>query len=221
LVAVVFDWDGTIVDSIPAFVESLNDFCMERLGVNPEISAGNFPSNVGKHTHDEIRRIAEDAGKRLSDEELSKLYDEYYEISSQASDEAPVFPDVPVALQQLNDEGYMLFISSWWDERRLKKLVKAKPFSNLFTLVLGTRGRNFTKGPAHIRYLQSRFSITPKETAWIGDGPIDIKVGRECDCYTIGRIGTLTEGQLLSLGAHRAVKDFRALPDILLGLISP
>jgi len=218
LVVVIFDWDGTIVDSMPLFLKTLQAFAAKYFNVSAETAKEVYYRNIGGSLEEIFRQIAILSDRDIPKEKISgitqRVARSYYKEFLEKSKSVPVFPDVPGVLSELKSRSYDLCISSGGFKSALVHGAKAKGLYYLFTFILGSR-RGFSKGEDHFNFIAKKLFLRPTEMAFVGDGTYDMEVGKSYGCFTIGRIDLLDENTLRSAGADVVVRDFQSLPRII------
>src|SRR4051812_25349060 len=97
---ILFDLDGTLVDTAPDIVRLLNRLLHEE-GL-PALPFGEARNLIGDGARPLIERGFRRAGAELSDSRLSELVDRFFPIYvEQMADESRPFPGVPEALTAL------------------------------------------------------------------------------------------------------------------------
>jgi len=214
LVAVVFDWDGTIVNSSPLALENFLVFAVKYFGVEENTAKKAFLEDLGD-TFKPFFRLAALSNRELSAEETyeiaNKTVDSFYEKRRHA----PMFADVPAALSKLKEYGYDLCVSSGSHQAAVIHDAKARGLDHYFTFILGTKDSTFRKGGPHFSFISEKLSIKPRNMVFVGDGSYDMKASKNYGCFTIGRIDVLDEESLLASGADVAIRDFSSLPKII------
>ena len=215
MIVIIFDWDGTIVDSMRLALKEFQDLAKEYFGVDAKSTHEVYRRTAGGPPQGEMwRQIISLSKRKIEKKQIDKIAEEMDELMYQTFlkgyEEKTVFNEVPQVLSELKKNGYELCISSGGAEPVLKRDAKAKGLDHFFTFILGSRD-GFRKGKEHFDFISKKFNVEPKEMVFIGDGPYDMKVGKEYGCFTIGRIGTLDRKTLLDSGADTVLKDFQQL----------
>jgi len=211
LIAVVFDWDGTLSNSMPGVLEAFGNFSMEHFGIDPNKAKETMLKHLGEKLSAHLLRITALANQELSDRELDGLVRKCDTLGIKKIMAACLFPEVRDVLSELKDRGYELCVSSGMIQDQLLRVVKSKGIDNYFKFILGTR-ENFHKGVAHFNFISEELSTKPKQMVFVGDGPYDMKVGRNYGCFTVGRVDQIDAETLLSAGANAIINDLQQLP---------
>jgi pyrophosphatase PpaX len=174
---VLFDLDGTVVDSGAIILASMRHATREVLG--------------SEHTDDELMQAvggpgleaqlgAFDAGRV---DELVRVYREHNEPLHDTLEACAGMEDV---LVQLHEEGRRLGVVTA-KRRATVELAFAKvPLAHLFeTVVGGDETEKHKPDPEPLLLAAQRMSADPKETAYVGDSPFDVGAAKAAGMYAI------------------------------------
>lgn len=168
--AVVFDMDGTILDTL----EDLRD------SVNAALAWGGFAAR----TTEEIRSFVGNGATRLieravpagiDDGQVGKVlayYRAYYEAHAQIKT-AP-YPGIQELLENLRAQGVMLAVVSNKPDAAVKKLA-AHYFPHVFHAAVGARdGVPVKPSPESVWAALERLDVPAVESVYVGDSDVDI-----------------------------------------------
>jgi len=173
----VFDWDGTVVDSLSAKARHAADLLAPLLGVGAAAAEDSYRRNSGVARRLLFDRIAEDlAGRRLAQEEFQRLSAAFTALNLERIPVAP-YPGAEPALHELAARGVRLAVSSAAPADDLDPRVRRSGLLPLFEFVLATRP-GFAKGNEHIAYLCERWSVPAAEVLVVGDEVADAALAR-------------------------------------------
>lgn len=169
---IVFDWDGTLVDSTHAIVESIQS-AAEDAGL-PIPSAEASRGIIGLELHRAIATLFEDAT------EAQILYlAERYRYHFLVRDHAiPMFEGVAAAMEELVEEGFMLSVATGKTRRGLDR---AMATTQLHPHFLASRCADecFSKPhPQMLQELMDELGVLPERTLMIGDTAYDLQMAR-------------------------------------------
>lgn len=202
---VVFDFDGTLVDSMTDFARIASRIMAHCFGCDPEWAHNKYRETSGLPFPYQIEKIfpGDQRNKKAVEEFVSEklsLYQSY-----------PFYEDVEPALSWLKSNDLKLAISSNNDEGLIRR--KIKPLEAYFDKIFGFHD-GFLKGKAHFDRIKEELNCSEKEVIFIGDSLNDARVARENNIPFIGRIGTFSEQDFINQGiAMAAVSDFLSLKD--------
>jgi phosphoglycolate phosphatase len=169
---IVFDWDGTLVDSTHAIVESIQG-AAEDAGL-PVPSAVAARGIIGLELHRAIATLFPDASEAqiLS---LAERYRYHFLVRDHA---IPMFEGVAEAIAQLADEGFMLSVATGKTRRGLNRAMTA---TELHAHFLASRCADecFSKPhPQMLHEIMDELGAIPERTLMIGDTSYDLQMAR-------------------------------------------
>ncbi len=192
--AVIFDLDGTLIDSAVVILGIINKIRDERgypaifmPGLRPHLSKG------GR------RLVAESLGEAREDpEDDLQLFRDYYATAVQG--EEIVFQDVKVLLATLKDMGFRLGICTNKPSHLCDQALVQTGLNAYFDSVI-TAGEALPSKPDPTAYLQCcrELEVHPRETILVGDSEVDRDTALACGAhfilvtygYPIGAIETI------------------------------
>lgn len=175
---VLFDLDGTIVDSGWMILESFRHATATVLG--REIPDEVLLARVGSgHLEDQMREFDADRAMELAD-----AYRQHY---APLHSELEAFPGMLDLLQRLDGEGRKLGIVTAKRHDIVELAFEALGFRDLMDVVVGSdaapRGKPY---PDQILLALERLDAEPDDTAYVGDAPFDIAAAKAAGVHAIG-----------------------------------
>lgn len=128
--AVLFDLDGTLVDSAPTITAAIAA-TLERFG-RPVPSPQELRRFVGPPIHVGFRQLA-----GVPDDELATVVTSYRATYAERMLEAPVFPGVEAVLAALQGAGVPLAVATSKPEPHAERILRARGLTQYFTCVRG------------------------------------------------------------------------------------
>lgn len=177
---IMFDFDGTIVDSMPFLENNAVYLLTNSYGFSTEEAQKSYRETTGLPFIQQMEIIApkKDNGKIVTEFEKMKLERIF---------EQQLFADSCVVLRELKRRGYKLGISSGTIESIITNYLK-KHGLNMVDDILGWRP-GFEKGTDHFKFVKSKYNYSSSEIIFIGDSLHDLKRAKMNDIYFIGRKG--------------------------------
>ncbi len=167
---VVFDLDGTLVDSIADIANAANRMLTDQ-GLTP-LPQDTIRSFVGNGLPKLVERVIDHCGiDRDRHPELTQLTLRHY--NAVACDQTAVYPGVPEALEQLRAMGCTLGVCTNKPEEPARHVLDALNLSQYFDVVFGGDSLNTRKpDPAH---LHASFEALPDTgpRIFVGDSEVD------------------------------------------------
>ncbi len=172
--AVLFDLDGTLLDTLPGLAASVN--AVLRAHAEPERSLEEVRAFVGNGVRKLIARAAKGGEDRPDYAELLADYRAHY-LAHAAEGSAP-YPGIPELLAALRARGVKLGVVTNKDEDAARSLME-KFFPGAFDVVRGgNAGRPPKPDPATPRAALEALGVRPEEALYVGDTSVDAETAR-------------------------------------------
>lgn len=173
LKAVLFDWDGTLVDSLPAVLASYHDATSAILGrIYPDGS-------------DELRiilpmRIDESMGRVAESPEMKgaliEAYRAAYRLHSQTKGRA--FEGSRAVLEDLHERGLRVGVVTSKGEERFRSDAEGYGLADLVDEAVTAESVAERKPhPEPILFALAQLGVAPDAALYVGDGPQDVVAG--------------------------------------------
>lgn len=183
----IFDWDGTLCDSLSRIVHCIR---------YAAISVG-LPPPPDREARDIIGLGLTDALETLfpgiEAEQIAAMRDSYSRYFAEIDREpSPFFNGVSETLSRLKDQGYLLTVATGKSRRGLNRVLQARQLHQFFD---GSRCADETAGKPHplmLIELMNEFECAPGESIMIGDTEYDLAMAANAGMSSIG----------VSYGAH-------------------
>jgi len=207
----IFDWDGTLIDSEMSIVASMQSSIDD---------VGRVRADLGHRTDEQVRHII---GLGLyealavlfpdqSDQVYAELIDRYREHFFNHAP-AQAFPQVENALRQLQHAGYIMSVATGKGRRGLDLAMKYADFEHFFS---ASRCADETQSKPHPQMLQellSQLNVEPNESIMIGDTSYDIDMANSAGIDSIAVCtGVHDKSRLLEC---RPTVCLESMPDML------
>jgi phosphoglycolate phosphatase len=175
---IVFDLDGTLVDTAPDLLDSLNH-CLGAGGIAHTDTAG-FQQYVGHGGRVMIERAYAAQQKALAVEEhdrLLALFLDHY--GANIPGKSRPYPGVPAALDRFDSAGFNLAICTNKTEAFSRKLVGALGMTHHFAAICGADTFAFRKpDPRHLLETIAKAGSDPDRAVMVGDSRTDIDTAK-------------------------------------------
>jgi phosphoglycolate phosphatase len=215
---VVFDLDGTLVDTAPDLVAALNaTFAREGL---PAVSYAAARNMVGGGARVMIERGLAAAGSKPPAAEVERMVRDFIaHYADHIADRSRPFPGVETALDALAGHGFRLAICTNKLEWLSARLLDALGLSDRFAAVCGADTFGISKpDPDFLRRTISKAGGTPAAAVMVGDSMLDIAIARAAGVPVIAVDFGYTETPVTELGPDCILSRFSDLPDVVSGL---
>ncbi|RJQ17276.1 HAD family hydrolase [Candidatus Woesearchaeota archaeon] len=189
--AVIFDWDGVIVDS-PRFFHEMYQFISKNNGKHYPYKTA---EELKKNFREPFYQIYELSGFTWPEDrpKISKYYHEFMN-----SGKIDFFPDVVSVIKQLHNSGFKLAIASSGSHPFILKKLAEEGLQDCFEIVVAHDDvKNLKPNPECLFKCMSVLQTKPSETCYIGDFYTDIIAGKAAGVKTIAVTwGFLTKKEL-------------------------
>jgi phosphoglycolate phosphatase len=168
---VVFDLDGTLVDTAPDLTNALNDV-LERRG-HPPVSAATIRSTVGHGARVMIEESVRRIGAADAIEPMLAEFLRHYDANIAA--ESRPYPGAVDALEMLAARGATLAVCTNKREYLARKLLTALELDGHFRAVAGRDSFTVSKPhPGHLTQTIAQAGGLSRRALMVGDSDIDI-----------------------------------------------
>jgi phosphoglycolate phosphatase len=209
---VVFDLDGTLVDTAPDLINALN-FVLDREGL-PPVPLQSARNMIGAGARKLIERGLELEGLLYSGEEMDRLtrdFIDYY--AAHIADASRPFEGLENALDDLAALGYRFAVCTNKLEWLSKLLLQQLGLSSRFAAICGADTFGVSKpDPAILRQTIARARGELKSAIMVGDAGPDIGVARRAGVPVIGVEFGYTDVPIAELKPDRLINHMRELP---------
>lgn len=184
---IIFDWDGTLVDSIDWIVH-----CIQNAAINH-----NCPIPAAQASKDIIGLSIENAIKTLfptiDSETQQKLVNDYSQtfFSKQISRD-DLFPGVYEMLQRFKQDGYQLAVATGKKSSGLAQAIEGTGVADLFCTTRCSDQTASKPHPLMIDEIVAELGVSKQRTLMVGDSIHDLQMALNAQVASIG----------VSCGAH-------------------
>lgn len=211
--AVLFDLDGTLVNSITDLTNSTN-YAISVCGAGPH-SEEAYKYFVGNGITIMIRRAL---GEKYTEENLKICRERFFEhYNIHYADNTCVYAGMPQLVNKLNGRGIKTAVVTNKAEPAAKEVVN-RLYGNVFNLVFGQREGIPTKPDPTLTLLaMEELGVKPEECIFIGDSGMDVATGVNSGAVPVGVLwGFRKSEELLEHGAKYLISKPEELFDIIL-----
>ena len=208
---VVFDLDGTLVDTAPDLINAVNVVLeRENLAPLPLHSARNL---IGGGARRLIERGLEAEGVEVSPAELARMTDDFISYYAEhIADASRPFEGLEAALDDLAADGCRLAVCTNKLEWLSRRLLDALNLSPRFAAICGADTFGVAKpDPAILRQTVARAGGELARTIMVGDAGPDVGVARRAGVPVIGVSFGYTEVPIADLKPDRVIHHMREL----------
>lgn len=184
----VFDWDGTLLDSAGAIVSAIQAASRD-LGL-PEPADERARHVIGLGLTDALRH----AVPELSEERYPQMVERYRHHYLSRDQELKLFAGAAELVAELSSAGFMLAVATGKSRLGLDRALKTSDLGRFFQ-ASRCADECFSKPhPQMLEELMAEFGVSPERTLMVGDTTHDLQMARNAG------VGALA----VSYGAHPA-----------------
>lgn len=217
--AVVFDLDGTLIDSAADLCAALNRLLADE-GLRP-LSVGEVVPMIGDGAGKLVERGLAAAGGKPSHAALPGLTRRFLaHYEPHAAEATRALPGVAEALEALMAQGIALGICTNKPEQATRAILSALDLERHFGAVIGgdsVPGARKPDPPMVVAVLD-RLGVLPHEAVMVGDSGDDVAAARAAGLPVLLRAGGYTAVPAEDLGADGVFTAFADLPAALAAL---
>jgi phosphoglycolate phosphatase-like HAD superfamily hydrolase len=212
--AVMFDLDGTLVDTMGAFADLAAEVMSTRHGYDRVVARARYLETSGIPFHQQLEVILP------GDARNAAASAEFEERKRAVCDATMMDADTLKGLAGLRELGFKLVVSSNTGQEFVDDFARREPFQ--FDLALGFDApKQLAKGQPHVDHTCKQFGLTTSELLFCGDSLKDGELADACGVAFVGRLGTFTLADFQRRDAKAvAVGNVVELPALLRGKVA-
>ncbi len=202
----VFDFDGTLADSLDAAIGIFNRLAAES-GYRP---IEDVATAKGMTSRQFLRHHG------ISLWRLPRLVRRYHAAAAESADTLRLFPELPAAIETLGAAGVRLGVLSSNREDNIRRCLRANGVEQQFAFVVGYP-KMFGKGKALQRILRAE-RVNKQDAVYIGDEVRDIEAARKAGVASVAVTwGFHSEALLRESRPDRLITAVAALAEAVIG----
>ena len=204
--AIIFDLDGTLIDSVTDLANSVN-YTLAAIG-------------LPVHTMEEIKGFVGDGVQKLIKRSLGQTHLEKFEeafavfmqhYDLHCTDNTVLYPGVASILPELATTYDLAVLTNKSRKFSVKILANLGIYQHFKEVLGGDSLPSKKPDPAGIFYLAEQWNLTPDQIIMVGDHATDIEVGQRAGCKTVfinGGIGE-TRGLTPDMSINDITKQYK------------
>ena len=210
--AVVFDLDGTLIDSLPDIADNVN-IALEKFGA-PKRTIEEIRSFIGNGA----KNLIEKSFGGLTEEQLSERLSFYNKLyTASGSPKTHVFDGVGEVLVALKKRGYKIAILTNKPQITTNNVYETYLKQYDFDKVVGQKdGVKIKPDPTVLLEMLAEMGVEKSDAYFVGDGDADVQVALNAGVKSVSVLwGYRDKDYLEKLGAKIFVENTAQLLDIL------
>jgi phosphoglycolate phosphatase len=212
MLTIVFDLDGTLVDTAPDLVDTLN-FTLNRHGL-PTVPYDAARRMIGGGAKTLIERALISEGRDATAADVDALYEAFVaHYGDHIADRSQPFAGVEPALDHLAAAGHRLAVCTNKLEWLSRRLLDTLQLSGRFAAICGPDTFGVQKpDPRIFRATVARAGGEPARAIMVGDSITDIRTARAANVPVVAVDFGYTDVPVATLDPDRVISAFAALP---------
>jgi phosphoglycolate phosphatase len=212
MLTIVFDLDGTLIDTAPDLIATLN-LILAREGLSP-LAYDDARRLIGGGARGMIEKALVAESRPPTKPDLDRMFRAFIEhYAAHIADHSRPFPHLAAALDVLTRDGHRLAVCTNKLEWLSVKLLDALNLSQRFVAICGQDTFGVMKpDPAILRGTIARAGGDADRAVMIGDSGTDIRTARAADVPVIAVDFGYSEVPIATLQPDRLISSFADLP---------
>jgi len=200
---IIFDWDGTLIDSASAIADCIQQAARE-MGL-PVPDRERASHVIGLGLHDSLRH----AVPALEPHGYGQFIECYRRHFLQCEDSMQLFPGMRELLGRLKERGHLLAVATGKSRQGLERAMEIAELREHFHATRCADETHPKPHPAMLLELLEEFAIAPQDSLMIGDTSHDLEMARAAEVPAVG----------VCYGAHperslRALSPLACVPSV-------
>jgi phosphoglycolate phosphatase len=210
---IVFDLDGTLVETAPDLVDTLN-VIFAREGM-PPVPYDTARALIGGGVKAMIARGIEAEKRSFTPAKLERMLEDFIaHYAEHVADRSHVFPGLIAALDRLADDGFHFAVCTNKLEGLSRSLLEKLALSERFKAICGQDTFGIQKpNPEVLRRTIAAAGGDPRRAIMVGDSETDILTARGAGIPVIAVDFGYSERPVSTFDPDRVISDFAQLPD--------
>ncbi|MFI8377146.1 HAD-IA family hydrolase [Pseudomonas helleri] len=203
----IFDWDGTLADSIGRIVTAMH-IAAQRAG-RPERNDEAVKGIIGLGLPEAILTLYPDMTPEQVVSFRQHYADVYIAMDAQPS---PLFAGVKDSLEAFRAEGYRLAVATGKARRGLDRVLKANGWEDFFDITRAADESASKPDPLMLNQILAHCDVRPEHALMVGDASFDLLMARNAgiDSVAVG-YGAQSMQSLLAYEPRLAIERFTEL----------
>lgn len=206
----VFDWDGTLMDSEAHIVTSMQRAAVD-LGV-AELSPDRVRNIIGLGLREALVKLLPGM-----DDEIYQSLTDRYRVHFFTDDLCEPFAGAEQVLQGLQDQGYLLAVATGKGRNGLDRVLKSTGFERFFSITRCADEARSKPDPQMLHEIMEVMDVGPQATLMIGDTEYDLEMAHTAGAFSLGvDYGVHERQRLLTCKPLACLSTIQDLPDWLM-----
>ncbi|KQB52838.1 HAD family hydrolase [Pseudomonas endophytica] len=203
----IFDWDGTLADSIGRIVTAMQ-VAAKRAG-RPERDEESIRGIIGLGLPEAILTLYPDMAESEVIAFRQHYADVYIALDEQPS---PLFAGVADTLEAFRADGYRMAVATGKARRGLNRVLKAHGWERFFDITRAADETASKPDPLMLNQILAHCAMSPRQALMVGDASFDLLMARNASIDSVAvSYGAQPVERLLALEPRLAINEFPEL----------
>ena len=178
---VIFDWEGTLSDTLGNFLHSII-FAASRFAAPPVLDPTIFRACVGLNLEHSIQKLYPNITLNQQERLLLLVQQSLWTAKAKVF----LMCGAKLLLEHLDQQKILLAIASNKSLRSLQEVLQQSEVAHFFAAIRSASQTNLKPHPQMLLELLEELNILPHEALMIGDSPVDMEMAKSVQIDTIG-----------------------------------
>jgi phosphoglycolate phosphatase len=212
MLTIVFDLDGTLIDTAPDLIDTLN-VTLAREGL-PAVAFGDARPMIGGGARGMIERALAAEGRKAAQADVDRMFKGFIEhYSAHIADRSRPYPQLEETLDHLAAAGHRLAVCTNKIEWLAVKLLNTLDLARYFACICGQDTFKVQKpNPEILLGTIRRAGGKPEQAVMIGDSGTDVRTARAASVPVVAVDFGYTEVPIETLHPDRIISSYAELP---------
>ncbi len=204
---IIFDWDGTLVDSTARIVDSMQ-MASTQVGM-PRLTDHAIQQIIGLGLPEALRKLWPEITS-IELEEMRSLYSANF--SNHSKVHVDFFPTAHDFFEQLASLGYVLAVATGKTRRGLDEMLDGMSVRDIFTITRCADETTSKPDPHMLEEILTELELTSEQALMVGDTSFDLDMAKAINMDSVGMTHGAHESDiLLASGAKALCHDLTEL----------
>ncbi len=206
---IIFDWDGTLVDSTARIVDSMQMASVE-VGM-PQLSDHAIQQIIGLGLPEALKKL----WPLISEQQLQQMRALYSANFSTHSDvHVDFFPQAHDFFEELNSLGYVLAVATGKTRKGLDEMLDGMSVRDVFSITRCADETTSKPDPHMLEEILAELKLTNTQALMVGDTSFDLDMAKAIGMDSVGMTHGAHESEILvASGAKALCHDLNDLLD--------
>jgi phosphoglycolate phosphatase len=205
---IIFDWDGTLMDSEARIVDSMQD-AFGDLGM-PSPTPEQIRDIIGLGLREAVHTLLPEQDEGTRSALVGRYRARYLDAEGTPT---PLFPGAYAVVDELFRRGYLLAVATGKGRRGLEQALRRSGLAPLFHSTRCPDEAHSKPHPDMLEQIMDELGVPPGKTLMVGDTAYDMQLARNAHVHALAVCyGVHERERLMAYGPLDCVADIRDIP---------